>query len=217
MTKPQWKPDESKIMDLDEVKRLRNVLRGRAVVDLAKGRRTGVVRWAVVDLALTAGLRVSEIAALSVGDLRENGSRPQLTVRQGKGGKKRTIPLSGPLANLKTHLAEFVEWKRHAKQPTDPDSPLFAAQMHGEWRHYTPDALKYQFKQALSEAGIDSARYSIHCARHTALTYLYKLTKNLRLVQDIAGHSSPTTTAHYARIVNGWEDLEAFGNGGLYD
>ena len=217
MAKPKWKPDESKIMDLEEVKRLRNVLRGRAVEDLAKGRRTAVVRWATVDLALTVGLRVSEIAGLTVGDFRENGSRPQLTVRQGKGGKTRTIPLSGPLADLKTHLAKFVEWKRHAKEPTDPDAPLFASQLHGKWRHYTTDALRCQFKRALAEAGIDEARYSIHSCRHTALTYLYKVTKNLRLVQDIAGHSSPEMTAHYARIVDGWETLEAVGNGGLYD
>ncbi len=211
-----WRPTEDKVMDLEEVKRLRNVLLGRATEDLAKGRRRGVVRWAMVDLALTAGLRVSEIAALKVGDLRENGSKPQLTVRNGKGNKKRTIPLSGPLADLKAHLAEFVEWKGHAKQPTDPDAPLFASQVKGQWQHYTPAALKYQFKEALAEAGIPRERYSIHCARHTALTYLYQRTKNLLLVQRIAGHTSPTITAHYAAIVNGWESLEAAGNGGLY-
>lgn len=214
--KGQWKPDESMVMDPEEIRRLRDVLQGRAVQDLAHGRRTGIVRWAVLDVALTAGLRVSELTALKVGDLRLAGSKPQLTVQDGKGSKKRTIPLSGPLSDLRGHLQDFVEWKEHAKEPTDAGAPLFASMFKGEWRHYTSTALKYQFKQALKDAGIPQERYSIHCARHTALTYLYQRTKNLRLVQDIAGHSSPAVTAHYAAIVNGWESLEAAGNGGLY-
>lgn len=215
--KPQWRPTEDKIMDLDEITRLRDVLRGRAGEDLAKGRRTGIVRWAIVDVALTAGLRVSEIAALRIGDLRLTGRTPQLVVRHGKGDKKRSIPLSGPLSELRKHLAEFVDWKSHAKEPTGREAPLFASRYRGQWQHYTPDALKYQFKQALKDAGIAPERYSIHCARHTAFTYLYKRTRNLRLVQDIAGHSSPGVTAHYARIVNGWEALEESGQEGLYD
>ena len=214
--KPQWKPPPDKIMDLEEVQRLRDVLLGRAVADLAKGRRTGIVRWAVVDLALTTGLRVSEIAALKVGDVRLTGSKPQLTVRSGKGGKKRTIPLSGPFSAIKTHLAEFIDWKGYAKEPTGPSVPLFARQYQGRSEAYTPDALKVQFKRALQDAGIAPERYSIHCARHTALTYLYDRTKNLRLVQDIAGHSTPAMTAHYAAIVNGWHSLEEAGDNPLY-
>jgi len=215
--KPQWKPDESSVMDPEEIRRLRDVLRGQAAEDLAKGRRTAVVRWAVVDLALTAGLRVSEIAALGVGDVRLTGSKPQLTVRSGKGGKKRTIPLSGPLSELKEHLAAFMDWKGHAKEPTDPDAPLFASSYKGRWRHYSTFALKRMFKVALQDAGIPPERYSIHCARHTALTFLYQRTKNLRLVQDIAGHSSPAVTAHYAAIVNSWESLGEAGDKPLYD
>ena len=160
---------------------------------------------------------MAEIAALKVSDIRLNASKPLLTVRCGKGGKRRAIQLSGLLSPLRKHLAEFLEWKGTAKEPTDPDAPLFATRMHGKWKHYTTDALKYQFKQALRDAGIRPESYSIHCCRHTALTYLYEKTKNLRWVQDIAGHSSPTITAHYAAIVNGWKVLEEAGEGGLYD
>jgi len=212
----QWKPSEDKVLDPEEVKRLRSVLRGRAAEDVGKGRRRAVIRWAVIDVALTAGLRVSEIAGLKVGDFRLNGSKPQLTVQHGKGGKSRTIPLIGPLSDLRKHLAEFVDWKGHAKEPTDPDAPLFASRLHGQWQHYTPAALKAQFKKALRDTGIATGRYSIHCARHTAATVLYERTKDLRLVQDILGHSSPAVTAYYAAIVNGWAALAAAGERGLY-
>jgi len=98
-----------------------------------------------------------------------------------------------------------------------PNAPLFATRLKGEWKHYTPDALQNGFKVALTQAGIPPEKYSIHCARHTAATFLYKRTKNLRLVQNILGHSSPSVTAHYAAIVNGWEALDEAGESGLYE
>jgi hypothetical protein len=36
--------------------------------------------------------------------------------------------------------------------------------------------------------------------RHTALTRLYDQTQDLRLVQDVAGHSDPRTTSRYAHV-----------------
>jgi hypothetical protein len=54
MAKIQWKPTEDKLIDPEEIKRLRDVLRGQAAEDLAKGRRSAIVRWAVIDVALSA-------------------------------------------------------------------------------------------------------------------------------------------------------------------
>jgi len=41
-----------------------------------------------------------------------------------------------------------------------------------------------------------------HMLRHTYLTRLYNIEKDLRFVQDQAGHASPTTTAIYAKTNN---------------
>ncbi len=213
----KWQPTEDKVMDADEIKALRDSLERRALADIKHGRATGVVRWAVVDVALTAGLRVAEIAALKVQDVHLTGRQPNLTVRHGKGDRKRVIPLSGPLSGLREHLKELLEWKGIVGQPTDANEPLFATTLRGRWKHYTPDALQNSFKIALEHAGISMEKYSIHCARHTAATFLYKRTKNLRLVQKILGHSSPSVTAHYAAIVNGWEALDEAEEAGLYD
>ncbi|WP_416383367.1 tyrosine-type recombinase/integrase [Paenibacillus polymyxa] len=43
---------------------------------------------------------------------------------------------------------------------------------------------------------------SVHILRHTFGTQLYKKKKNLRLVQDILGHSDPKTTTLYTYIRN---------------
>ena len=59
--------------------------------------------------------------------------------------------------------------------------------------------LQYAFKVSIKEAGLPSY-YSIHACRHSYGTYLYKKTKDLRLVQKQLGHSSITTTTVYADV-----------------
>jgi site-specific recombinase XerD len=60
--------DRNKYMSMDEVRQLRTVTEAKAIVDLKAGRVTGPIAWMVVDLALSTGLRVSEMAALAVED-----------------------------------------------------------------------------------------------------------------------------------------------------
>ena len=60
--------DREKYMDEREVEQLRRVAEAHAITDLEAGRCQGVLTWAVVDVALQTGLRVSELARLKVGD-----------------------------------------------------------------------------------------------------------------------------------------------------
>ena len=61
--------DRTKYMDTEEVKQLRRSTEARAYLDLKKGRVGGVTAWLLIDLALSTGLRVSEIAALQIKDV----------------------------------------------------------------------------------------------------------------------------------------------------
>ena len=61
--------DRNKYMDAKEARQLRTVTEARAIVDLRAGRELGVRAWMLVDLALSTGLRVSEIAALNIRDV----------------------------------------------------------------------------------------------------------------------------------------------------
>jgi integrase/recombinase XerD len=54
-------------------------------------------------------------------------------------------------------------------------------------------------KDAGEEAGI-AKRVHPHMLRHTALTELYDRTRNLRLVQNVAGHSSSRMTERYTHV-----------------
>jgi len=74
--------DRRKWMDADEVRQLRTVTEAKSIVDLRAGRVNGPLAWMLVDTALSTGLRVSEIAALSVEGV--NLKRGCLSVRRAK-------------------------------------------------------------------------------------------------------------------------------------
>jgi len=201
----KWTLDRQKFMSDVEVKKLRRVLEDKALADLQKGRTTWPRFWMAIDLAISAGLRVSEIAGLQVGNLFLNSREPRLQVT-GKGQKTRDVFIS---KGLMKHLSEYLKWKRLLDEPKGDDDPLLMSS-HG--KAYSTRTLQYAFKVSLKEAGLPKY-YSIHACRHSYGTYLYRKTKDLRLVQKQLGHSSITTTTVYADVTVE-ETLEAVN--GLY-
>ena len=182
-------------MSRKERQQLMKICKEHAELDLIKGRQIWPIRYMLVDLALYSGLRVSEMAALKVGDLVFNESDPFIIVRHGKGNKKRTVYIDQKLAK---HLKEFINYKGRAlNQSTDIESPLFAGR---NGKHSPPITLMKSFKQAIEAASLPK-RYSIHKARHTYATYLLHDTNNLRYVMQQLGHSDISMTTLYANIL----------------
>ncbi len=189
-----WQITRDKFLSKEERDRLVKATEERAIVDLAKGRKTWVRRWILVDLALFSGLRVSEIANLTIGDLRLNGSEKLIYVKNGKGGKSGYVTIDKALAK---HLKDFISWKKASGEHVESSAPLLTGLRDG--RPYSVNALQKEFKQAADNAGLPD-HYSIHSCRHTFATYLLAGTKNLRLVQKQLRHSSPSVTAVYADV-----------------
>jgi len=199
--------DRERYLDEREVKLLRAITENRAVRDLKAGRVGGVLAWSVVDTALSTGLRVSEIAALKVGDV--DLKRSCLKVKRLKRKKPTTETLAiGP--EFAEHLAEFIAWKATVDQPTGKDDALFV----GKRGPLTAQGLQQIWKRAIRDADLPK-ELSIHCARHTLATHLLRKTKNLRQVQKQLGHASPATTANMYADVS-FEEMKD-GVTGLYD
>ena len=188
----KWTLDREKFLSEAEVKKLRRTVEDKALADLQKGRTTWPRFWMVIDLAVGAGLRVSEIANLKIDNLYLNGREPRIRVT-GKGNRTRDVFIS---RDLMKHLSSFLEWKRTMDELIDKDNYLLVSS-HG--KSYSTRALQYAFKAALKEAGLPNY-YSIHACRHSYGTYLYQRTKDLRLVQKQLGHSSIATTTIYADV-----------------
>jgi site-specific recombinase XerD len=187
--------NRSKFLSAEEMKRLLKTCEEMADLDLLKGRQTWVTRNMLVALALRSGLRVSEIAALKVGDILLAGKETRLVVRNGKGGKERDVYFNGGLTKP---LKQYIDIKaRSWGQPTGPGDYLFTSR---NGKPYTTTALHISFKKALDKAGLPK-HHTIHHARHTFATHLLADTGNLKFVQKQLGHVSIAMTGLYADIL----------------
>lgn len=189
-------------MTPEQVHRLKVVARKAAEEALRRGKKGPVRDWAILHVALDAGLRASEIADLKVGDVLLDPGQGGIIVRRGKGGKIRSVHIGEP---LRKHLAEYLEWKRLVGEPTGPEDYLFLSPRGGP---LTRQALWLIFKRYARQAGLPE-RFTIHSCRHTYASLLYRASRyNLRLVQKQLGHASVRTTQVYADVLS-YDALEA--------
>ena len=168
--------DRSPAADLGSVRVPRTMPRPVAVDDcfLALARARDFDLRLMLALALYAGLRRSEIAALCTEDVRLAGS-PQLVVRNGKGGKDRIIPVHRDLASL-----------------------LAARKRPGRYFDVTAKTVGDRCARHLQRCGIDA---SLHKLRHTFCTeFMRAAGGNLSLGARVMGHANPVTTQGY----DGW-------------
>jgi len=115
----------------------------------------------------------------------------------GKGNKQRLVPLA---QRTLERLREL--WPSHR-------SPLWlfpALTRHG-FPHsvahnagpITRSALQRAFRRALQQSGVRKAAH-VHSLRHSMATHLLEAGVNLRIIQTILGHATPTTTALYTHL-----------------
>lgn len=193
--------EREKYMDSAEVKQLRTITEAHAITDMKKGNVKGMLSWMLIDMALSTGLRVSELANIKIEDI--DFKRGCIKVTRSK--KKKNKPESLAIGkNLVQHLKEYVSWTGRNK------GTLFV----GQRGPLSSAGLQQVWKQAIKRAGLP-AELSIHSARHTLAVHLLKKTGNLRQVQKQLGHASPTITANMYADVS-FVDMQE-GVNGIYD
>lgn len=136
-------------------------------------------------VAYDAGLRVSEIRHLQLEDI--DSQRMVIRVRQGKGKKDRYARLTPGLLQL---LRDY--WKA-----CRPDRLLFSgACKHKPYELTTPGNI---LKKLSRKAGI-TKRVTMHTLRHSFATHLLESGTDLRLIQQMLGHSNIQTTCLYTHV-----------------
>ena len=143
-------------------------------------------------LSIYAGLRVGEIAALTVGNVATQGGdvrrEIKLDAHQTKGSKGRTVILS---ERVRREIGSFLE----NRSSRDGNSPLIASQRNS--RAFTNVTLSMLFKQVYETAGI---RTSSHSGRRTFATRLNEKGVGMRTIQKLMGHRHIGTTALYCEV-----------------
>jgi integrase/recombinase XerD len=143
--------------------------------------------------AYGAGLRVSEVVALKVGDI--DSERMLLRVEQGKGRKDRDAMLSPQLLALLRDW--WVEGRRRGVLL--PRGWLFPG------RNPVEPLSTRQFNRAVhaaAEAAGIKKRVSPHTLRHSFATHLLEQDTDIRVIQVLLGHAKLDTTARYTRVAN---------------
>ena len=149
----------------------------------------------LVSLALGTGLRLAEIVGLDVGDVYLPGGQTRVRVRLraeiAKRGRAGDVFLPD---GLKPKLVRFWRHKVAERERVDPSAPLFCSQTR---RRLSKRRVQVVFRGLQIEAGFDRP-YPFHALRHTAITNVYRSSKDLFLAQRFARHASPLTTIIYA-------------------
>jgi site-specific recombinase XerD len=190
--------DKIKYFEARQIARLRRIVKERFILASSKNQPTAIREWAAIDLLTSTGMRVAEVVDLRCGDVMCGYGQFEVWVRNGKGGKSRTIQVQ---ESLKTHLRQFISWKRDRKEPVGEDDYLFVGQ-RGPWSR---QAVQQMVKKYFRLMGIYEKGRSVHAIRHSYATELYRNSKDLRAVQKQLGHASITTTMVYADVTK--EDI----------
>lgn len=145
---------------------------------------------AVLELLYATGMRVSEVSALSLGDI--DLAQGQLRAF-GKGSKERIVPLHpAAVKRLRAYLRDGREL--HARADS-PDAVFLSAR----GKRLSADAVRRIFKRHLAAAGA-TLSLSPHAMRHTFATHLLEAGADLRSVQELLGHVALSTTQIYTHL-----------------
>lgn len=140
---------------------------------------------AMLMVAYSGGLRVSEVAHLRIEDI--DSRRMVIHVRGGKGKKDRFVPLSPKLLD-----------ELRAYWPISRPKPFLFPGAHPR-RPITRSTIARVCKNAAHKAGIEK-RVSPHTLRHCFATHLLEDGVDVRTIQVLLGHGALKTTAHYAHV-----------------
>jgi integrase/recombinase XerD len=152
---------------------------------------------AVLHVCYSCGLRKSEAEALNIRDL--HFKQQLLYVREGKGHKRRVIPLTARVAR---ELEEYyVQDRCSAYAGNTADGQAFILNNKGcRMRGYTYNEL---LKQLVKKAGIpakEQGNITLHHLRHSIATHLLQSGMSMEYVKDFLGHRFLETTQLYARL-----------------
>lgn len=148
---------------------------------------------AIIEVFLQTGMRLSELAGLTLADIELPGrvAKDESTLGRArvkrKGGKVAYIPINYKACRaLKTWLKVRPDVEHNA---------LFVSKFRNPM---SKRAIQYTIKKYLDEAGIEDA--SVHTLRHTWATHHVRQGTNIKTVQAILGHESLETTNVYISL-----------------
>jgi site-specific recombinase XerD len=138
----------------------------------------------ILVLIYSAGLRLSELINLEIGDI--DSEAMKIHIRAAKGKKDRYVMLSDKALKI---LRKYYETYK-------PQKHIIEGQNGGK---YSPKSVQSIFKRALKKAGIRK-KATVHTLRHSFATHLLDEGTDIRYIQELLGHKRLETTQIYTHV-----------------
>ena len=149
---------------------------------------------AMLMMTVAAGLRVSEVAGLTINDVRDEDGTVRAEVffaaHRVKHNHARTVYLN---TRLQQEIADYIQ----SRTWIDETQTLFPTH-RGPRCHFSPNTLAQHFHYVYKRAGVRNA--SSHSGRKTFLTSLASQGVSVFVLASLAGHKSITTTQRYVSV-----------------
>lgn len=141
----------------------------------------------IFAFGINTGLRVSDILALNISDVKDKNS---IVIREKKTGKYKKFPLNDKLKDL---IAEYLKDIPQHRLNT----PLFLGDKGGRMHR----SIVYRFlNEAVDALKLEVGAIGTHTMRKTFGYFFYKKFNDVALLQRILNHSSPAITLRYIGI-----------------
>lgn len=152
---------------------------------------TGLRSKAILEVLYGCGLRVSELVGLDLGTLLLDEGIVRVT---GKGGKDRIAPIAGTA--LESLGAYLRDGRPHFQKPyAAPTSAVFLNARGGRLTRQSVHAVVARAGQVIGVRNLHP-----HTLRHSFATHLLECGADLRVIQEILGHSDISTTQIYTHV-----------------
>lgn len=179
-----------KALPYDQVLRLLEAAGGEG--EAADGGPRGLRDRALLELLYSTGARISEMVGLDVDDI---DAEQRCVVLRGKGGKQRLVPIGRPaLAAVDAYLVRGRP--SLAASGKGSGGALFLNARGGRLSRQSA----WQVLQTAAERAGIGAAVSPHTLRHSFATHLLDGGADVRVVQELLGHASVTTTQIYTLV-----------------
>lgn len=146
---------------------------------------------ALLEILYGCGARASEAIALNVDDV--DLTTNTVAIKKAKGGKQRLVPLTGSAALA---IDAYLVRGRPGLVKGPKEHGLF---VNTRGKRLTRQSAWHTVKAAATKAGLDEA-VSPHTFRHSFATHLIEGGADVRVVQELLGHASVTTTQVYTLV-----------------
>jgi integrase/recombinase XerD len=176
----------------------------------------GIRLSAMLEILYASGLRVSELISLPISAIGKSFENGKITLKNylivtGKGNKERIAPLNKTSLKILEKYLQAREEMGHGNSKwlfcgririNKDQNKLSTAIKRAVDEHLTRQRFNQMLKELAVMVGIDENKVSPHVIRHSFASHLLNQGVDLRVLQELLGHSDISTTQIYTHIMD---------------